>query len=290
MPAIPSVEHPPSTDDTAAETFDIRENNDDTCPPLILLEIRNLSSSGARHFLHCIDASTIISDAIRTVQQILTPNGESTPSVRSITLVLRDFDGVAHTSGKDIDFEHKEIHLSTSYIGSLPADTDRIRLEITGVLIHEMVHVFQWNGRHCCNSGLIEGVADWVRLKAGLAPPHWKRRCEDCEWDSGYEITGYFLEWLNERLGEGTVVKMNQRLREEYDEDTFWKAVSGAEDVQTLWKDYALAFASKQPGEKASKVETLSTEKPGEREYSQHEKTDSKSPSNSPNPEKSESR
>ena len=199
--------------------------------------------------------------------------------------MLRDFDGVAHTTGKDIDFEHKETHFSTSYIESLPADADRIRLEITGVLVHEMFHVLQWNGRHCCNSGLIEGVADWVRLKAGLTPPHWKQRCEDCEWDSGYEITGNFLEWLDERFCKGTAVKMNQRLREEYDGDTVLKAVSGAEDVQTFWKDYAPAFASKQPSEKASKVETQSTGRSGEREYSQHEKTDTKSPSNVPNSE-----
>ena len=263
MPAIPSVEHSPSTADTAANTLNVRENDDDTCAPLILLEIRNLSSSGSRRFLHCIDASTILSDAIRTVQQILTPNGESTPGVRSVTLILQDFDGVAHTTGKDIDFEHKELHFSTSYIESLPADVERIRLEITGVLVHEMVHVLQWNGQHRCNGGLIEGIADWVRLKAGLAPPHWKQRCEDCEWDSGYEVTGYFLEWLNERFGKDTVVNMNQRLREEYDEDKFWKGFRGAEDVEHLWKNYALAFASQQPDKEASEVRTQSTEKPG---------------------------
>lgn len=265
MPAIPPTEHSPSTADTAANILDAGENDGDTCTPLLLLEIRNLSSSGARRFLHCVEASTILSEAIRTVQQILAPKGESAPGVRSITLILRDFGGVAHTTSKDIDFEHKEIHLSTSYIESLPTDMERIRLEITGVLVHEMVHVLQWNGQHLCNSGLIEGVADWVRLKAGLAPPHWEQRCEDSDWDNGYEVTGFFLEWLDERFGEGTVVKLNQKLREKYDEDMFWKQFHGVEGVEHLWKDYTLAFASKQAGDtdEASEIGTASTEKPG---------------------------
>ena len=263
MPAIPSVEHSPSTANTNTTILDAYETDGDTCTPLLLLEIRNLSSSGARRFLHCVEASTILSEAIRTVRRILTPNRENTPSVRSITLILRDFGGVAHTTSKDIDFEHKEIHLSTSYIESLPADVDRIRFEITGVLVHEMVHVVQWNGQHECNGGLIEGVADWVRLKAGLAPAHWKQRCEDSEWDSGYEVTGYFLEWLDERFGEGTVVKLNQRLREGYDEDMFWSEFHGLEDVHHLWKDYSLAFASKQAGDEAAEMRMPSTEKSG---------------------------
>ena len=109
MPAIPSVEHSPSEANSTTNTLDVYETDGDTDTPLLLLEIRNLSSSGARQFLHRVEASTILSEAIRTVRQILTPDGESTPGVRSITLILRDFGGVAHTTSKDIDFEHKEM-------------------------------------------------------------------------------------------------------------------------------------------------------------------------------------
>ena len=86
--------------------------------------------------------------------------------------------GVAYTCGKDFDFEHKEIHFSTDYIEGI--DAKLLRREITGVIVHRMVHCWQFNGKHSCNAGLIEGIADWVRLKAGLGPPHWRGGCK--EW------------------------------------------------------------------------------------------------------------
>ena len=113
-------------------------------------------------------------------------------------------------------------------------------------MVHEMVHVWQWNGQHTCNSGLIEGVADWVRLKAGFAPPHWRKRCEGCNWDAGYEVTGYFLEWLDEQFGQGTVVTMNQKLREEYVEEQYWKKMCKGEEVKALWEKYGLSLAEKE--------------------------------------------
>ena len=204
--------------------------------PLTRIELRDVASKGTQRFLHAVDISSIVQDAVRTVHKILTPRLEGTPNVRSITLVLRDFAGVAYTTGKDIDFEHKEIHFSTSYIED--QSEDRIADEITGVIVHEMVHVWQWNGAHECPGGLIEGIADWVRLKADLAPPHWKKRCKDCDWDSGYDVTGYFLEWLDAEYGPGTVVRLNQTLREPYEHDAFWPALFPECDVHALWKRY----------------------------------------------------
>lgn len=58
-------------------------------------------------------------------------------SVRSVTLVLRSMEGIAYTTGSELDDDHKEIHLSTDYIGSVSAE--RVRNEILGVVRHEMV-------------------------------------------------------------------------------------------------------------------------------------------------------
>ena len=64
--------------------------------------------------------------------------------------------GVAHTLGSDI---YKEIHFSLDYIHKTPP---RAKDEIHGVLVHEMVHCFQYDGstmgRHC-PGGLVEGIA-----------------------------------------------------------------------------------------------------------------------------------
>lgn len=246
MPAIPARDSSPAA--TPSHTAEDPKTPFPT--PLTLLEIRDLSSDGGRRFLRSVDASTILQDAIETVHKILTPKQEGTPNVRSITLVIRDFPGVAYTTGKDIDFEHKEIHVSTDYIAAI--DEGRLKHEITGVLVHEMVHVWQWNGRHSCNGGLIEGIADWVRLKADLGPPHWRRRYVGCDWDAGYEVTGYYLDWLEKQYGSGLVVRMNQRLRLGYAEEILWKELCDGEDVKVLWTRYGLALADE--GRKGSKA------------------------------------
>ena len=49
-----------------------------------------------------------------------------------------------------------------------------VKTEITGVLVHESTHIWQWDGNgQSVLGGLIEGLADYVRLMAGYAPSHW---------------------------------------------------------------------------------------------------------------------
>ena len=219
--------------------------------PLLRLELRDLSSEGSRAFLRLLDASSAVEHAVDTVLRHLYKAIETSciPPTRSITLVLRSMDGVAYTTGLDIDEDHKEIHLSTKYIERIPAA--RQRAEIEGVLVHEMVHCWQHHGHGTAPGGLTEGVADWVRLKAGYAPPHWKRH-SDCEWDAGYERTAYFLEWLEKDYGADVVRKINQALRGcRYDADRLWKNCCG-KHVEELWKEYVASL--QEDGEKSQDV------------------------------------
>jgi len=160
-------------------------------------------------------------------------NGHEAPAVRSVTLVLSQMDGVAYTKGIEIDSEHKEIHLSGKY---LLGTGDRAQAEIWGVTQHEMVHCFQYNGKGQAPGGLIEGIADWVRLRCGLAPPHWSRGGD--QWDTGYEKTAYFLDFL-EVQAPGFVRRLNMALKEEYDA-TFWERLTG-QSVEELWTEYKRA-------------------------------------------------
>lgn len=159
-------------------------------------------------------------------------------------------DGVAYTKGSDLDQDHKEIHFSLDYIKEIsPA---RQEDEIQGVIVHEMVHCWQWNAVGTAPIGLIEGIADFVRLKAGLSPPHWKKE-GDGQWDAGYQHTGYFLEWIERTFGEGSVKKINYTLKDkEYKEGEFWEQLFGKK-VELLWKEYKVSL-DKDP-KSAEKIE-----------------------------------
>ena len=106
------------------------------------------------------------------------------------------------------------------------------------MICHELVHCFQYSASGTCPGGLIEGIADWVRLRAVLAAKHWKQEA-DGKWDGGYQHTGYFLEYLERRFGEGTVRGINACLRAEryVEEKVFGKCCEGCK-VEELWEDY----------------------------------------------------
>ena len=154
--------------------------------------------------------------------------------------------GVAYTKGIELDNDHKEIHFSLSYIAE-HISAGRRHDEIAGVLVHEMVHAWQHNAFGTCPGGLIEGIADFVRLKAGLGPPHWTKK-KGGSWDQGYQFTAYFLEWLEGVQGEGTVKRINGALGESrYEEEAFWKGMFGKE-VGSLWEEYQETFKDDDDG------------------------------------------
>jgi hypothetical protein len=213
--------------------------------PKLRLEIRDLSSAGAKAFLSINGCDSILEKAVIGVLNLLYTSQSTLPTTRSVTLVLRDIDGVAYTTGLDLDDDHKEIHFSTKHIERVSGE--HREKEIIGVIRHEMVHCWQWNAKGTCPGGLIEGIADFVRLRGDLGPPHWKHSWRDCEWDAGYERTAYFLDYLERRFGYGTVIRINERLRDrEYDECSFWIHCCGLE-ISTLWSDYCKHCDEKYP-------------------------------------------
>lgn len=253
LPELTAMSPPPMSqenhtpDGQAASSDDDDDVDDAFPPPKLRLEVRDLGHAGASEFLSSVHAGKLLSTAARRVRRHLylspAPESESAravlpcPPTRSVTVVLRDMGGVAYTTGIELDPEHhKEIHVSLGYMAGVKPP-ERRAAEIEGVLTHEMVHCYQWNGLGTCPGGLVEGIADWVRLRCKLSPPHW-RRDTDVQWDSGYQHTAYFLEYLEERFGEGSVRRINARLRgQRYEEKEFWTALFGR-PVGQLWEDY----------------------------------------------------
>ncbi|CAG7916623.1 unnamed protein product [Penicillium olsonii] len=239
--------------------------------PKIRLHVEDVRHPASSVFLAFIpDVASVLDRALANiVEHLYTPSASkahdqskftpSIPPTRSVTVFLRDYSGVAYTTGTELDDAHKEIHVSLPYVQhctSGPGAKDDPLHELVGVLTHELVHCYQHTAPPGSSlrppGGLIEGIADFVRLKAGLEPPHWKKPANAAErppkWDMGYQHTAYFLAWLEDvKVGKGIVGRLNDRLlRVGYvGEDKhegkgavgFWKGLLGAE-VGELWEEY----------------------------------------------------
>lgn len=58
------------------------------------------------------------------------------------------------------------------------------------------------------------------------------------DWDRGYQHTAYFLQYLENRFGEGTIRRVNEKLRlHKYHAKSFWTELLGR-PVEQLYGDY----------------------------------------------------
>ncbi|KAF8560166.1 plant basic secretory protein [Imleria badia] len=197
--------------------------------PNFVLRVEDLNHEGATIFLNNFHRDLLQSAVEASYTWLYTPLTAPT-HVKKITLVLRSFEGVAYTFGSDTD---KEIHLSLDHVVSAGS---RARDEIIGVLVHEVVHCYQYNAKDTCPGGFIEGIADFVRLNAGYAPPHWKVSGGD-RWDAGYATTAYFLDWIEKRCGKSTIRKLNAYMKDDTYDPQIFVTVTG-DLVDTLWRLY----------------------------------------------------
>ncbi|CDP10877.1 unnamed protein product [Coffea canephora] len=150
-------------------------------------------------------------------------------NVQKVDMFVDDMDGVAYTS-------NDQIHVSARYIQGYSGD---VRREITGALYHEMTHVWQWKGNGQAPEGLIEGIADYVRLQAGYAPSHWVKPGQGDQWDQGYDVTARFLDYCNS-LKNGFVAQLNKKMGNGYSNNYFVELLG--KSVDQLWNDYKAKF------------------------------------------------
>lgn len=246
MPAISRSDQAPlaSSSPTTTAPLPIRRHRFPT--PKLRLHLNQLSHEGSSIFLSNTKGNEDLETQVQNVLNLLYAPDDHRPGTRSVTFVLRSMDGVAYTDGTDLDTDHKEIHFNLNYITGIQGDA---RHEMLGVICHELVHCFQYNARGTCPGGLIEGIADWVRLRAGLAAKHWRQEA-DGKWDGGYQHTGFFLDYLEGRFGEGTVRKINGWLRgRKYDEKTLFADCCSGHAVGDLWEDYKQVLKSQDEGQ-----------------------------------------
>lgn len=186
----------------------------------------------------------------------------SIPKVDQIVVNIRQFSAeeketmigyVAHPRpGKP-----RDMNLDLDYITERPLGL--FRFQVHSLVQHELVHCYQHFAPRPDSrlppTGLIEGIADFVALKAGMLDPGWKpqrpisSKLRAKRWDVGYAETAYFLEWLEDvRIGKGAVGKLNDGLLRygyyfegggAYDKtgNHFWKQLFGR-TVDELWEEY----------------------------------------------------
>ncbi|GLT51217.1 hypothetical protein SLA2020_246420 [Shorea laevis] len=201
----------------------------------VLYEVTNkaASTSGGARFTNEIGitySKQTLKSATETLWNLLkltTPADRK--NVQKVSLFIETMDGVAYAS-------NNEIHVSADYIGNYSGD---VKKEITGVLIHEMTHIWQWNGNGQAPGGLIEGIADYVRLRAGYAPAHWVQAGLGDRWDQGYDVTAWFLDYCNS-LRCGFVAELNRMMRSGYSSDYFVQLLG--KKAEQLWSDYKAKY------------------------------------------------
>jgi len=180
-------------------------------------------------------AKQILDSATQFIWRIFQQsNPADRKNVQTVSLFVDDIDGVAYTSGDEIHLSARYVELYSSYGGD-------VKKEISGVLYHEMVHVWQWDGNGGVPGGLVEGIADYVRLKANYAPSHWVKPGEGQKWDQGYDVTARFLEYC-ESLRTGFVAELNKLSRSGYS-DQYFVYILG-KPVDQLWQDYKAKYGN----------------------------------------------
>ncbi|CAI0423945.1 unnamed protein product [Linum tenue] len=99
-----------------------------------------------------------------------------------------------------------------------------------------MARVWQWNGDGQANPGLIDGIANYVRMKANLAPvgQSTKPKCGG-RWDQGGDVTARFLDYCDS-MRKGFVADLNMKMKYSYSDNYFQQLLG--KSVNQVWRQY----------------------------------------------------
>ncbi|PNX94819.1 TMV resistance protein N-like [Trifolium pratense] len=188
--------------------------------------VRFRDQIGAQYTIHILDSAT------QFIWNVFHQNNhEDRKNVETVKLFVDDVDGIAYTYQSI-----HEIHLSARWINNI-----QVMEEFIGVLYHETTHVWQWFGNNEAPTGLTEGIADYVRLKANYIPDHWVKAGEGDKWDHGYDVTARFLDYCD-GLRNGFVADLNKKMRNGYSDQYFVELLGKTPDQ--LFTDYKAKYGN----------------------------------------------
>lgn len=117
------------------------------------------------------DAEAFVQNIGRGVCRILYRKAEEVRAANHITLHIEDTDGVAWKAG---DIGDIDVGISTQHLQNVKNDGRDVAAEISGILYHEMTHMYQNDDKPEATfadiGNMYEGIGDAVRIRAGYTP------------------------------------------------------------------------------------------------------------------------
>ncbi len=217
---------------------------DAQCTPGFDLEVTDDDPARRQIFFDAVgeDPAPYVQDIGRRVCRILYREADEVRDATHLTLIIEyDPDGVAWKAGNGANIQ---VGISTAHLQNIHNAGGDVAREITGILFHEMTHMYQHDDSDGggVDLGLIEGIADFVRISAGYPPPGAQPN-PNGNWNDGYRTTAFFLLWLDDTYPD-FVYRLNLTMHS--DDGQTWSPASfedlTGKTVDALWQDYRDSF------------------------------------------------
>jgi hypothetical protein len=217
---------------------------DAKCTPTFTLQMED-TGANAHFFTDAVpDPEPFVQEIGRTVCRILYRDVTEIRDANHITLVIRD--DPTYPGWKSGDVGDITVMISTHFLAIVAGQGRSVLNEITGVLLHEMTHMYQnddkatGEGTYARLGNVIEGIADFVRIRAGY-PPTGAVPSKTGEWDdAGYWKPAFFLLWID-GLHPDFLYRLNLSMLA--GDGIAWTpdviATLTGQTVAALWSDYA---------------------------------------------------
>ena len=213
---------------------------EEACSPAIVFHNETADGNGALFDELVEDPVPLMHGVTTQVCALLYRDPAEVPVKTEITLTIDDLDGIAGTVNTG---STAEIRLSSLYLVDFEASGGDLFAEISGILHHEVTHVYQLSEDYSTNWAAIEGVADAVRYFAGYIDP--ANQQADGSWTSGYQTTAFFLVWLEDGY-PWFLHGFNQTFDPTDAEPWTWDVLEQLTDrtVEELWQEYQDVISS----------------------------------------------
>lgn len=222
---------------------------DEACTPTFTLELEDTGPNGQLFVDAIPDPEAFVQEIGRTVCKILYRHADEVRDANHITLLIRDDPAAGWKSG---DVGDITVMVSSNHLATIAAQGDDVAEEIKGILLHEMTHMYQnddkapGEGDYVNIGNVIEGIADFVRIRAG-SPPLGAKPAKSGVWDDqGYWKPAYFLLWIDVQYPD-FLYQLNLAMKAgdglSWSPDTI-ETITG-QSVDALWTEYQSAACCK---------------------------------------------